>query len=108
MLRLAACLATERGVRVVAPVHDAMLIEAPVEEIDAAVRVARGAMEEASREVLNGFTLRVDVKTVRHPDRYQDPRGVRFWGLMMDVLHKVTGRTAAFVVSLLLYVFMYL
>ena len=31
MLRLACCFATERGVRVCAPVHDAILIEAPGE-----------------------------------------------------------------------------
>src|SRR3954464_13305113 len=30
MLRLACCLATERGIRVCAPVHDALLIEAPL------------------------------------------------------------------------------
>ena len=34
MLRLACCFATEEGIAVCAPVHDAILIEAPVEEID--------------------------------------------------------------------------
>jgi DNA polymerase I len=34
MLRNACCLATERGVSVCAPVHDALLIEAPVDVID--------------------------------------------------------------------------
>ena len=33
-LRLACCLATECGIRVCAPVHDALLIEAPVAEIE--------------------------------------------------------------------------
>src|SRR5205823_558017 len=33
MLRLACCLLTERGIRVCAPVHDAVLVEAPADEI---------------------------------------------------------------------------
>jgi DNA polymerase I len=36
-------------------------------------------MAEASRVVLNGFELRTDVKVVRWPDRYMDPRGVKMW-----------------------------
>jgi integrase len=38
MLRLACCLATERGIRVCAPVHDALLVEAPTDCIDDVVR----------------------------------------------------------------------
>jgi hypothetical protein len=34
MMRLACCLATERGVNVVAPVHDALMIEGPADAID--------------------------------------------------------------------------
>jgi DNA polymerase-1 len=52
MLRLACCYATERGVRVCAPVHDALLIEAPLGELDAAVAAAQQAMADASEQVL--------------------------------------------------------
>src|SRR5262249_26876308 len=48
MLRLACCYATERGIRVCAPVHDAILIEAPAEELDAAVEATQRAMADAS------------------------------------------------------------
>ena len=44
MLRIACCLATEQGVSVCAPVHDALLIEAPADQIDDAVAVTRDAM----------------------------------------------------------------
>src|SRR5262249_40955937 len=40
MLRLGCCLATERDIRICAPVHDAILIEAPIDQIDAAVTAA--------------------------------------------------------------------
>jgi hypothetical protein len=79
MLRLACCLATERGISVCAPVHDALLIEAPADRIDAAVEYCQASMREASAIVLGGFELRSDAKVVRYPDRYMDPRGVRFW-----------------------------
>jgi DNA polymerase I-like protein with 3'-5' exonuclease and polymerase domains len=49
MLRLACCLATERGVQVSAPIHDAILIEAPLERLDAAIIVAQECMGEATR-----------------------------------------------------------
>ena len=39
MLRLACCLTTELGVEVCAPVHDAILICAPVERLDAAISI---------------------------------------------------------------------
>jgi hypothetical protein len=57
MLRLACCLATERGVEVCAPIHDAVLIIAPDGEIEDSIATARAAMAEASRTVLGGFEL---------------------------------------------------
>jgi DNA polymerase I len=60
MLRLACCRATEAGVRVCAPVHDAALIEAPIDGIDAAVVTTQEAMSDASLFVLDGFRLRLD------------------------------------------------
>lgn len=86
MLRLACCLATERGIQVCAPVHDALLIEASEEGIEAAVSATQAAMIEASRDVLAGFELRSDAKIVRHPDRYSDPRGERMWNAVLNVL----------------------
>jgi hypothetical protein len=81
MTRLACCLATERGVRVCGPIHDAILIEAPLDDIDDAVDTARAAMEEASREVLDGHTVPVDAEVVRWPDRYRpkDDRDRDMW-----------------------------
>jgi DNA polymerase I-like protein with 3'-5' exonuclease and polymerase domains len=48
MLRLACCLATERGIEVCAPVHDAVLIAAPLHRLDEDVATMREAMREAS------------------------------------------------------------
>ena len=79
MLRLACCLATERGIEVCAPVHDAVLICAPLDRLDEDIARMRAAMAEASRIVLDGFELGTDVHVVRYPDRYMDERGAVMW-----------------------------
>jgi DNA polymerase I-like protein with 3'-5' exonuclease and polymerase domains len=86
MLRLACCLATERGIQVCAPVHDAVLICAPLDRLEADVVRMQEAMREASRIVLNGFELGTDVEIVRYPDRYMDERGTAMWNRVMDLI----------------------
>jgi hypothetical protein len=94
MLRLACCLATERGIRVCAPVHDALLIEAPLTEIEASVAATQAAMVEASTVVLSGFALRSDAQIVRYPDRYIDERGRRMWDAVLDVVSELQEATS--------------
>ena len=60
MMRIAACLATECGIEVCAPVHDAFLICAPIDRIEDDITKMRAIMAEASRIVLKGFELRTD------------------------------------------------
>jgi DNA polymerase-1 len=86
MLRLACCLATERGIEVVAPVHDAVLICSPLDRLESDVAATQAAMAEASRIVLAGFELRSEAKLVRYPDRYSDPRGEMMWATVMQIL----------------------
>ena len=88
MLRLACSLATEQGVRVCAPIHDALLIEAPLKDSDQAILDTQAAMEQASRVVLDGFVIRSDVELVRYPDRYADPRGAEMWQTVLELLGK--------------------
>ena len=84
MLRLACCLATERGIRVCAPVHDALLIEAPLSEIDERMAALQACMGEASRVVLGGaLELSSDAKIVRWPERYMDERGAGMWDMVV-------------------------
>jgi len=86
MLRLACCLATERGYSVCAPVHDALLIEGPADQIETVVAGVQQAMREASELVLNGFPLRTEAKIVRYPDRYTDGRGEKMWSVVSELL----------------------
>jgi DNA polymerase I-like protein with 3'-5' exonuclease and polymerase domains len=86
MLRLACCLATERGVSVVAPVHDALMVEAFDWEIDQVAAETQRAMADASAAVLGGFRLRSECRIIRWPDRYMDDRGRDFWERVMGLL----------------------
>jgi DNA polymerase I len=95
MLRLAACLATERGIEVCAPVHDAFLICAPVDRLDDDVAGMRAAMAEASHVVLDGFELGTDVSVTRWPDRYMDARGHVMWQRVMDLLDRCSSAKEA-------------
>lgn len=86
MLRLACIRLTDDRVRVCAPVHDAILIEAPLADLDAAVAHTQGVMRAASAAVLDGFALESDAKLVRAPERYMDERGERMWNDVMEQL----------------------
>jgi hypothetical protein len=93
MLRVACCLATEAGIDVCCPVHDALLIEGPADEIAAVVSATQTAMRAASRIVLDGFELRSDAVIVVWPDRYIDKRGRRMWDTVLDLVAKIPPRS---------------
>jgi DNA polymerase-1 len=87
ILRIACILATRHGIRLLAPVHDAVLIESPIERIEADVALMREIMQRASRIVLSGaHELRTDFTIVRYPDRYSDPRGIAIWQRVLQLL----------------------
>jgi DNA polymerase I len=86
MLRLACCFATEQGIQVCAPVHDALLIEARLDELDEHIARTQELMSQASEIVLGGFRLRSDVDIIRYPDRYMDERGEKMWNTVWDCL----------------------
>jgi DNA polymerase I-like protein with 3'-5' exonuclease and polymerase domains len=75
---------TEAGIRVAMSVHDALLIEAPINEIEEQARITQEFMVEASRQVLGGFSIRTDIKIFE--DRYMDERGESTWNLVMRLL----------------------
>jgi DNA polymerase-1 len=91
MLRLAIIAAVERGIRVCAPVHDALLVEAPEAEIEAVVAETSALMTQASRIVLGGEPVRTDAKIIRWPDRYVEPRGAALWQQLLRLLPAPIG-----------------
>jgi len=99
MLRLACCLAIERGIEVCAPVHDAVLICAPLDRLNQDVVRMRAAMAEASRVVLGGFELGTDALVIQYPARFMDTkRGQVMWDRVLGLISQRrdrAGREAA-------------
>ena len=86
MMRLACSMATEAGVTVCCPVHDAFLVGGPADSIRDVVAITRECMAEASRIVLDGFELATDAEIVRWPDRYMDQkRGRVMWDRVVQL-----------------------
>jgi hypothetical protein len=86
MLRLACIYLTEADIRVCAPIHDALLIEASINSIKDVVHNAQNLMARASRDVLDGFELRTDVDVFRYPNRFEDVRGKKMWRTITTLL----------------------
>jgi DNA polymerase I-like protein with 3'-5' exonuclease and polymerase domains len=89
MLRLACILIHERGVQLCAPVHDAILIEAPDDQIGEHARIAQDCMNRASEIVLNGFRIVGDIRTSRYPERFLDDESRPFWDQVMALIEQV-------------------
>jgi DNA polymerase-1 len=99
VLRIACILAARHGIKIVAPVHDAVLIEAPIEQIEADVARMREIMRRASRIVFNATAdgtheLRTDATIVRYPNRCSDKRGAVIWERVLELLAEHRQSTA--------------
>ena len=85
ILRLSCTRLHEAGIKICAPIHDAILIEATLEKLEADVSRTKRVMQQACRDVLGGRTCRIDAETVRYPDRYMDEkRGRPMWDAVMS------------------------
>jgi len=71
-----------------------LLIEAPLDQLEADVVRTQQAMAEASRTVLNGFELRTEAKSFRYPERFQDERGIAMWNTVWQLIEEIRGRAA--------------
>jgi DNA polymerase I-like protein with 3'-5' exonuclease and polymerase domains len=96
ILRIACILATRHGIKLLGPVHDAVLIEAPIERIEADVSLMQEIMRRASRIVLNAdadgaHELSTDASIIRYPERYSDPRGEAIWDRVLGLLDAQGG-----------------
>ena len=96
MLRLATIALQQAGITVCAPVHDAVLIEAPLDQFDETVAQAKLVMEKASLAITNGkVKVRVDADVVKWPERYVDERGWRMWSVVDELTGQLSGNNPA-------------
>jgi len=97
LLRIVCCRATEAGIRVCGPVHDALLVENSVDRIDVTIAEIREIMKRATMEVLNGFEIRTDAK--KFLDRFIDKRGVKMWERINELMAAVPAVEPAAIIT---------
>jgi hypothetical protein len=91
--RLACNLASERGIAVLANIHDALLVEGDAEVIEDLADEVEGLMVRAGRELLGDVVLKVDRKIIRHPDRLlTDEPECKQWAWLIDQLREIEHR----------------
>ncbi len=87
IMRRAVALMADRGIAICEIVHDAVMVEAPMDMLEDTVRIAHDCWRQASREVL-GFELEADTKRCVYPLRYEDEDGKSMWHTLMGLLAK--------------------
>jgi hypothetical protein len=97
MLRIALIAATEAGLEVAGPLHDAILLQARLEDLDDAIATMKEIMRKAGRAVTGGLPVEAHAEhVVRWPDRYpsRSKDGRDTWGTVLNVLQQL-GRKLA-------------
>lgn len=87
MLRVAVLLLAQKGIEIIATVHDSVMIECDTCDAEDIERVAVDCMREASLITLWGrLEVRTDVTRVDHPFHYQDEKGRAYWTRLAGLL----------------------
>jgi hypothetical protein len=102
ILRVACINLYRAGIRVAAPVHDAVFVRCKLDEIDQVEAAAKQNMIDSAEEVLQcGVPIRVDCQTTAYPDFYpadlegkngkKPASGAKLWLLIMERYFKPLG-----------------
>ena len=87
-------LAERRGIEIVGLVHDAMMAEGLVSEVEELSRALDQAMGDASAVVLRGYRLPTDCQIIKPGENYRDERGAAMWAVVTRLLAKLEKETA--------------
>jgi DNA polymerase-1 len=94
VLHVACILAERRGIEVVAPVHDAIMVEAPLEQLEEVSAALDRVMRDDAAIVLRGYELPTDVQKVRPGERFFEERGQAMWETVSRLTAKLGARSA--------------
>ena len=77
ILHVACILAERRRIRLVASVHDALMVECAADAIEEASAALDQVMRDAAAAVLSGYELPTDDQPIKHGERFFDDRGLK-------------------------------
>jgi DNA polymerase-1 len=95
ILHVASILAERRGIEVVAPVHDAIMAQAPLGQADDVSAALDRVMRDASAVVLRGYELPTDEQLIKPGQRYFDERGETMWNTVTKLVNKLEQERVA-------------
>jgi hypothetical protein len=87
-------LAERRGIGIVAPVHDALMAQGPVDCIEDVSTALDRCMRDASAVVLRGYELPTDKQIRRPGERFYDKRGASMWETVNRLLERCKEKAA--------------
>ena len=70
----------------VAPIHDALLAEGPLDQAEELALALDRLMGDAAALVLRGYRLPTDFQIIRPSERYYDERGEAMWNTVVKLL----------------------
>lgn len=88
MMRLAAIAGTEAGIEICGPVHDAFLIGAPLDRLDADIDLMRTIMRRAG-EAVAGIPINVEVEETRWPSRASEAKGTPMFDKIVSLFSEL-------------------
>jgi DNA polymerase I-like protein with 3'-5' exonuclease and polymerase domains len=92
ILRIACILLDEAGIKIIAPIHDAILVECEGEGAEETILKAQTLMTQASTLILGPDNpIRTETKIIQYPDRYFDKRGAETWDKITNILQELKG-----------------
>jgi hypothetical protein len=98
ILHVACLLAERRGIEVIAPVHDALMAEAPVDQAEEVSISLDRAMRDGAAVVLRGYELPTDTGdldgSILPGQRFFDKRGAEMWETVSRLLIQQGARRA--------------
>jgi DNA polymerase I len=93
ILHATCILAERRGIEIVAPVHDALMVQCPLEEVEDVSNALDRCMRDASALVLRRYELPTDEQRILPGQRYFDKRGELMWTTVTNLLSKLEEKT---------------
>ena len=94
ILHVACLLGERRGIELIAPIHDALLAEGPLNQVEELSDALDQLMGDAATVVLRGYRLPTDCQIVKPGEHYQDERGAEMWATVTRLVAKLERETA--------------
>ena len=85
ILRAATTMMYDEGIRILAMVHDAVLVEDDNQNIEQSAKMVQDCWRKASKSILRGFELDSDIEIVRYPDTFAPEDTDEFWNFLTEL-----------------------